>query len=778
MFEPVELPGSVPEDRKEGLSYCQSINAAAKQISIQSPGSKALKGEGIVRPHSSPQEATYKLPDRARMSIESFYGDSALVLPLFSPRSKSTSPSERLDGPLSNNFEQSTLVGQEDVSVNTVVKRPSLSVLPNEAPKSSSLPASGLTSHNGSTHAVPQLPSSQRETAHFHSEASQHLDAEAMYIQQIFHMRTSHDAHLKSLRETHGKEVTSHQSYIKFLENRCELPNSVKAHDSKHDLTIDISPSNYRSGPRASSEASATTLQSLESSIEIRKLESLEAAHGVEALKRKLSLYRKGQTDALEVRHERDQLRDAVEDSGRRVLQLKDIVRRAKESEKALKNAKADLEARLVAANNERIDVLEGYHDACGKVRALSERERTLSQELDALKAGPNSSQRSTVSAYKTLPVETINSAGPRHKRTASEVQSGSVKSDPLIEQLHGLRQLIVEKDRRIHQLERVSADTNDGRLVEKPQPTAESARISELETSLEKHQQLLAAAQADSEHYHSLLHAELRKQTLATAEKTYKSTPKIEAEAFIIATEKMLRLQAHNTTTPSPNAEGEAQANAYSHTSVAALEQELDRCIKEIIMYKRNVRSYQKDLKKANSKIESLEAGDVVKPTTPKKDSASGVGSYVSADAQRVQRSAPRELPTSPPKATQTGLGISLSEPAKTPTKKVASATSAALLSTFLATPATSSTMSSPPLPRPRTPLSTHKKLPKPPSSPTPPPVPSNIKVQRTETQRSLSESIISSYAKRSTPEQGSNDILAQQRDRASERIGNRRFI
>ena len=157
--------------------------------------------------------------------------------------------------------------------------------------------------------------------------------------------------------------------------------------------------------------------------------------------------------------------------------------------------------------------------------------------------------------------------------------------------------------------------------------------------------------------------------------------------------------------------------------------------------------------------KIDSLQAINGQRPPTPSGESASSGRGKTSPEITRSQPShTPRHIAVTP-ESVQSGLGISLVDRTSTPTKSVAAATSAALL--YPTPPSASSNISSPPA-RPKTPLSAHKKLPKPPVSPKPSPLlstppPPSIKLQRNETLRSLSESIISSYAKRSPPEDNS---------------------
>ena len=147
------------------------------------------------------------------------------------------------------------------------------------------------------------------------------------------------------------------------------------------------------------------------------------------------------------------------------------------------------------------------------------------------------------------------------------------------------------------------------------------------------------------------------------------------------------------------------------------------------------------------------MQAISVQRPPTPDGESAA---SGRSNPSPRIPRSVPIQSPQPPPALSGTpdsGLGISLPGSQHTPTKTVPASAASALLSPTPA-PKTSTTTPSPST-RPKTPLSTHKKLPKPPPSPNQRPLPAtppppSIKLQRNETLRSLSESIISSYTKR----------------------------
>ena len=771
--EPVELPGSLLVGNKSDPYLPQSAGGATKQALVESSTHAAL-GAGIERPHTTPHYATDILPGRSPAPLHHVSESSILHLPAqVSPRSKSSSPhrySDKVGTSLRNSGEKTRMSYGSDST--TTTNRPSLSIMQKWPSHSFTLPGSGATSNNGSTQNIPQLVSSQLEIAALNADETP-ADIESILIEQISEMRTLHEAHLNSLKEAHEKEIASHRSYITFLEKRRVLPPVPRTPAHKQTLTIDTSHSAPRAGDLLHSDTSANTLQSFESSLENQKRVSQEAAAEVEALKRKLSLCKKSQIDAVEVRRERDQLREAADRSDRRIVQLKDLVRKAKDNEKALRNGIEGLEARLVTANNERTDVLEGFHEACEQARQLSAREKALSSQLKELQSRASYPAQSLGSGTATLGApEGINAARPRHVRTVSDLVPRSDSGGPLMDQLRDLQYTVAAKDARIRQLEHeTAAQPRMPSPDEQSQLTMQAAKVLELESSLQEHKQKLEAAQADSERYNSLLHNELRRQTRSTAEKAHNAPPKIEAEAFTVAAEKMVRLKAR---TESSSASDSTKTGALqTDDSAAMLEKELEHCIKEIILYKLDIRGYKKDLHKANLRIERLQATSARPPPTPDRESnTSSARSNTSVAARRGPPFGLSERIFGFTNESQSGLGISVPEHLKTPTKTVASATSAALLS---ATPSPRlSALSSPP-PRPRTPLGAHKKLPKPPPSRTPSPLPATWPqenhLQRAETLRSLSDSIISSYAQRTTPEQKC-ETTPPSRERSSEPV------
>ncbi|KAK5132841.1 hypothetical protein LTR08_008557 [Meristemomyces frigidus] len=372
---PVELPGSLLSGKKSVLSLDRTLEGRASHTPAHSMSNGEL-GADLGRTHSSPQ--LYEYQDTMSQSTDSCVRNTSLIGPIeLFPRSTGNSPrsySSQHSIALPNQANQKTpVMHSRELLMSSLDRRP-----PNVPQRRmSKSPAIDTISQAGSTWAVPQFESTTDEESTLQLCHTQNLDSEGALLEQISLMRATHEAHLSSLREAHEKEKQSHRTYIHFLENRSRLP-QVQFQPSRRHLTLDTTHAPSKSGEISS----ANTLQSWDSSFGAQKRASQEAVAETEALRRKLSLCRKAVAESGDIRRERDHLRNSVDSNDRRIVQLKDIVRKSKDSERCLKNAVLDLEARLTLANNQRIDVLEGFHEASERTRELTERERMLRKSL------------------------------------------------------------------------------------------------------------------------------------------------------------------------------------------------------------------------------------------------------------------------------------------------------------------------------------------------------------------------------------------------------------
>lgn len=571
--EPAELPGSFPMNHLPLPRGMKNYSDTA----LVRPQDSADLGADIHRPHSSPHEKQLAPPFEAfafaQGSIPKGTEPHSLSAPE-SPRSQGadlTQPRHHSLPATDSRFPRPTIV-ETDATGKAPSERPKLSVV--QPRRSPSFIGSETSSHRGSSSLVPRVEQTLAR--------KQPEDTEGLLLEEIARMRASQESHVCSLKEAHEKELVAQRSYISFLEKRRNP--AIRSPPQAERLKIDTSQS--VSEMELHSEPSATTIKSFESILSSSKRVSQDAVAEADALRRKLSLCKKAQVDGEEVRKERDQLRDVADQSNRRILQLKDIVRKAKENEKTLRNQATDLEGRLVDANNERIDVLEGFHEACSQVRSANERERRLAQELDELQGRAAPREAAT---FPYLDLRSSRSAGAKHGRAVSDAGSlttGPPRMDPTMRQLIESRRMLAAKDQRIAELEQKGTHAPEQYAHDQTW----KKQIADLEERVEQQESQLSAAQSDAERYNSLLHNELRRQSRTAAQHVARRPPQTEAEAFMVASEKMVRLRTRAGTS------GDAtSAPLLVETSAAAiaatLERELDHCIKEIILYKLDIK-------------------------------------------------------------------------------------------------------------------------------------------------------------------------------------------
>lgn len=746
-MDPVELPGSLLLDNLP-TSLHQSIDG--KGAPRYKPPSTHTAGLDIERPHTSPQASTHplaRLPD----TLESSTRSSNVRLPALSlPRLNYNSParvSMQAAATISTRAEEDTLVAREVDSTIANITRPTLTVVQRWASETPSIPGSTDLSHSGSAQARAQSQSPYHSLPPPQSELIPQDDTSSAYIEQISRMRSNHEAHLKSLKETHEKEIESNRSYVTFLERRCtparELPSGPKQL-----LTIDTSQTVLPRGT-THSETSAATVQSFETSLESEKRTSHEAFAEVETLKRKLSLCRRSQTEFGDICRERDHFRESSERSDRRIVQLKDIVQKAKENEKALRNGTAHLEARLLDSGIQRTDLLEGFHESSRQSQHLAKRAHSLRQELDDLRG--RSFYTKGRHASDTALLQPADGLKRFHLQPISDAVGFLPSNDALLQQIKDLKEIIDGKDTEIRRL-RTQHDDREAVLTTRDENHhAHIAKIAELQISLADQKSMVKIVQAekamvlaDCDRYNSLLHAELRRQSRCAAKIPLPRTPKVEAEAAAVFAEKL-------QSTKSSWLLGSAKLEETN----AALEKELLHCTREIILYKLDIVGYKKDLTFAHAQLDIMSAVAKRPPTPDRYSGLSEKNLASEVNPRAATGTLSHETSTS-------GLGIAMSQPPRTPIRTVFSGTQAGLLSASSPTPSASVS------PRTKTPLITHKKLPKPPSSHSPSPRPAQLAhvsgLHRGETIRSLSESIISSYAKRSPmlQDSGSSPFIA----------------
>jgi hypothetical protein len=187
-------------------------------------------------------------------------------------------------------------------------------------------------------------------------------------------LQASHEAHLAALTEAHRREIASLHVYIEQL-GPCRglaRTNEVHTHPSLRQ---------YADHQKFGTYNAAETWRSTPT----RHRKSQSQSYPINHANTAIDPHCTSLAGCGEIWLECNHLRNTLQTTNTRLSQSEDTVQRLQGVEKSLKATIEDLRSRLQAANNERIDVQEGFHNACCRVRGLAEREASLVSELEEL---------------------------------------------------------------------------------------------------------------------------------------------------------------------------------------------------------------------------------------------------------------------------------------------------------------------------------------------------------------------------------------------------------
>jgi hypothetical protein len=389
---PVELPGSFPD--RPRASYHHSFDGKLK------------KGFSHGPYHDQPCKS-------ARRPSHPW-----LHRPLNPHDETSTSnPSEvAADSDAHNLSQHSQWESSSDASRQARASMPSGSTVSQARQSCVSVPPTsrhGLTSRE--SHA--RLP---RSSLNIMREDTQHLTENKVEISEhnevplydIASLHASHEDHMVTVVEAHEREVTSLRMYINFLEQRRGLSrtNEVLSHTpakscSKLDSSGDVAGRQIMDLPGYRSMAEASYLSQQNSH------------HGYidSTVDEHCTSYAGYGEIWLECNH----LRDNLETCKRQIAHAEETISRMQRLELSLKNENGNLRCRLLAANNERMDVQEGLYEACKDLRNLAEREAGLIRQNEELRRRVLNATRPTISSDDT--VKSTKQRKSDHCRTRSD---------------------------------------------------------------------------------------------------------------------------------------------------------------------------------------------------------------------------------------------------------------------------------------------------------------------------------------------------------------------
>lgn len=582
-------------------------------------------------------------------------------------------------------------------------------------------------------------------------------------------LRNSHEAHLSSLTVTHSKELHDLGVYTDALQKQTSLASdgsqgvSNAVSTTWHLLNDDQSPGGH----------SLKSMQSFQSALELHRNMAQEYAEQNESLKAQLEAADKRVLEAESVRIERDYLEHTAREARSQVETALAQLSGSQMQEKALQNEVDRLTARLDEVNTMRIDVLEANHELEEQMKQIAKCQKSLAIEVGLARCHIDQPAINTFQA-KLKEAEERAVHLQQKLETVQEADEAPLSINVLAERVKELEKMLQEKgdlirewgkEKKVYKPD-VAVDQERGVNPSKDSGTPQFqddayaelvqenealvAEISELKDKMVEKKKLLRRLEADRQKVAHLLYAELRRQAQCSngeAEKSLRVSLSTKRKSDIDRMMADIQARARNAT--GANREPYELATEPARR-VEQLEKEIEYHVKDIVLYRLDVKGYRKDIKCATATIERLQ------------DALSGqVRAQLAASPRQIRA-----------RSSTAGLGLVPNTAQASPSTPISASPSPGHVSYTHRNASAASSY-------PNTPLATHKKLPCPPAPTTPPlsssdtatPLstpfnvkrhvshasvctpPSSDRPRRVGTQRSLSESIISSYARR-TPE------------------------
>ncbi|EOD52925.1 hypothetical protein UCRNP2_259 [Neofusicoccum parvum UCRNP2] len=566
----------------------------------------------------------------------------------------------------------------------------------------------------------------------------------------------SHEAHAASIAEAHRKETDAMKAYLHYLE---------ASYDSRHpNMHISI-PSNDLRGPSpdikvpgdtgkkpASSDSDASTSQPQDSN---DKDDATRERNGSEA-----------SISSSEGQEKVKKLKQKLDLATQHLVAMKDQMEMLMSRKDAYKDRVADLEVRVRNNHELLIDLRESEYKLEMERRLMHERHRQLNGELEALRTRPEQSQ---ISKLETDLAEEKQRAG----LLTAQLEAAQMRTPvpdvvgELTRKIDDMQQRLKEKDEQVYELRHVNQALQlDLEELDTQQAKYAAEHDEELAQEARKRREVKNRARlAESENTELREVVEAQGHDLVTVQEEYERLRKL--------LHSEMRSQAKESISRNLIPESTQQPSTDPYERIDLLEKEIQHHVNELIRCKRDNRSYRKDIKRANTKIDKMRnsvysAGNnsdsnlyrqasLQRPITPTESPIKQKPSMAGLEhLSNFNFPPPCDPPAYPPPKDPP------SRP-KTPKTPKTPRTPYKLTPTITRTPSLGSIKPTPSSPANRPSAhrfhtttcfgsDTHPSSPAAPAvvaAPAPPPAPHH----RAGTQRSLSESILSSYADTTPP-------------------------
>ena len=367
-------------------------------------------------------------------------------------------------------------------------------------------------------------------------------------------------------------------------------------------------------------------------SIQIAYEKSKSTAHklGVEndTLKQQMKFLRERFAEIGDLKQEKDTLEVALDESRRNLETCLAKLQNCKVNEQALQNNLTNVTRRLEEANVQKVDVLEQNGDLQDNVLSLQKELAQMRKEMEELRQRPQASEVNELKAQLAKSEEENKLLLQQVKEAEGRADLPAIVAD-LTFKLDDVKRTTAEKDKYISELEASTeslttelataqeeraklAETNATmRTRELQKHNQSNKRLSTLNKQIEQIEKARTAAVADSERHLQLLKEQLRRNANDVHKREHPASNLLEKKLNIDEAITEVRLKFERKKAKEESGEtGEEREEKDPQTRIQELEKEIEYHVKDIVLYKLDVKGYRKDLKRAKEKIAALSDG------------------------------------------------------------------------------------------------------------------------------------------------------------------------
>ncbi|KAF2150841.1 hypothetical protein K461DRAFT_323202 [Myriangium duriaei CBS 260.36] len=455
-------------------------------------------------------------------------------------------------------------------------------------------------------------------------------------LAEVTNLKAAHAAQIAYINDDHAREIASLRTYISLLEKRATLP--VGHFLSPSGL---LPPLDTSSRPHSRDEAephsrppscdsalrpSSASLRSFENTMEQQRVQIDEAMHEMDDLK---SAMKQQDAELYEKNRKLSLLQETLSLKERSVSQMRGAMLRAAEKENTLKTKLADLQTRLDLVEDERLELMERANDVKIHVRTLAKQNTALQKQLNETdeQCGAQVQEAKTklAEAEKNLSAtQTKFNIEKDHAKTAeaslTSVRAELATAQTRIAQLEkevksplqtGLITIVNASGGKKHQS--LSSDGSRNSPIKTPElsPGADKDKVATLKSKVKRLEQ-------ERDQLAKLLETEIRRAIRnSPKEKDFVSASLSRRDSTCSTASSILHHEKASITVIEDGMNHRACKETLTEMR-ESYEKEVQGLIKEIVLYKLDIKGYKKDLRRANSTISKLESTETTKTLSP----------------------------------------------------------------------------------------------------------------------------------------------------------------